>query len=295
MYSLLQTAIQQKKPLLIGRFGTIEMETVAWFTRYPLEKYPMAKKLVLERNAGVFPAEDLWIERWCDAYRSAIKTSDALAVGWWLAGLEEERRLLLLWHWDGKGTELRLRDLEPYYIPTPKDRWTSLLQNQKVCVVSSFTDTIQRQLAKGEEVIWPGAGGSLWPAGVQWSFVRTGYSPALAQGSAGWEDSPENWQEAVDCVVRQVLETGADIVLIGCGGLGMVIGERLKAAGKICIVMGGAIQVLFGVKGERWARHEIGQRFWGPGWVWPDADEIPGAAGDVEGACYWAAAATRSL
>jgi hypothetical protein len=268
---------------LIGRFGTIEMETLAWFSRFPLEKYPTGRKFVLERNAGIFPSEDLWIERWCDAYRSGIKNSDALAVGWWLDGMEEERRLLLLWHW--ARVELKLRDLEPYY--TQNQRWTSLLQNRKVCIVSSFTETIRRQLAKGEEAIWPGAGGTLWPSGVQWSFVRTGYSPVLAQGSAGWEDAPETWEDASKGVVRQVLESGADVILIGCGGLGMVVGERLKAAGKICIVMGGAIQVLFGVKGARWAEHEIGRRFWGPGWVWPVADEIPGAADEVEGACYW--------
>jgi hypothetical protein len=67
----------------------------------------------------------------------------------------------------------------------------------------------------------------------------------------------------------------------------MIIGAALKEAGVVCIVMGGAIQVFFGIKGERWANHDVIRGFWNDQWVWPSVDETPGGAKDVEGSCYW--------
>lgn len=96
-----------------------------------------------------------------------------------------------------------------------------------------------------------------------------------------------SWEEAVEYVVKEVLKTDSNVVLIGCGGLGMIIGARLKAAGKMCIVMGGAVQVLFGVKGMRWKYHEVISKFWNEEWVWPLSEETPAGSEEVEGGCYW--------
>jgi hypothetical protein len=67
----------------------------------------------------------------------------------------------------------------------------------------------------------------------------------------------------------------------------MIIGSHLKSAGLICIVMGGAIQVMFGIKGGRWERHPVISTFWNSSWVWPSVEETPIGAGNVEQACYW--------
>jgi hypothetical protein len=79
----------------------------------------------------------------------------------------------------------------------------------------------------------------------------------------------------------------AEIVLIGCGGLGAIIGHELRMRGKICIVMGGAIQVLFGIKGRRWQSHSIISSFWNDAWVWPRLEDTPRGAEEIEGGCYW--------
>jgi hypothetical protein len=84
-----------------------------------------------------------------------------------------------------------------------------------------------------------------------------------------------------------VLKSGAQIVLIGCGGLGFPLAQRLKKAGKIVIVLGGAIQVLFGIRGERWKTHSVISQFWNKYWVYPSAAETPNGCLSVENACYW--------
>ena len=161
-------------------------------------------------------------------------------------------------------------------------RWTEKLAGKKVTVVSSFTDTIQQQLKRP---IWPN--GLLDISGVDWSFVRTGYAPVTAAGTAEWPDDCNSWEEAVEYVLLQVINRDSEIVLIGCGGLGMIIAGRLRKRGISCIVLGGAIQVLFGIKGRRWAQHDIISGFWNDAWVSPAAHEVPGGAGAVEGGCYW--------
>jgi hypothetical protein len=83
------------------------------------------------------------------------------------------------------------------------------------------------------------------------------------------------------------MKTGAEICIIGCGGLGMILGAELKRRGLQCIVLGGATQVLFGIKGKRWETHDVISKFWTDAWVWPSLEETPGGAGDIEGGCYW--------
>ena len=272
-----------QKGCLIGRFGTIEFEGLFWTEKFPDSEWPIMKRNQLEKNAGIFPSDMASVKGWAARMKEAICAADILAVGWYPPMVEAEKELLHSWGW--KGAKIPLRSLESYYV-AHEDRWTTMLNGKNVCVVTSFADTAAKQVAKGEENVWPQANGSIWPPYTNWYWVQTGYAPSLAYGQAGWEDC-ESWEKAVDYVVTEVLKTDASIVLIGCGGLGMVIGHRLKKAGKICIVMGGAIQVLFGIKGQRWATHPTISKFWNKHWVWPSEDETPKGSAIVEGGCYW--------
>jgi hypothetical protein len=262
---------------LIGRFGTIEFD-VLWGNK--TNSITHDRMSVLERNAGVFPSEPLVVKRWCSEYEEAVKSADILATGWYEPIKKKEQVYLKEIGWDGK--QVPLRALEPYY---HKELWTHELEGQKVCVVSSFTDTIQSQLKKPG--LWPNG---LWPnrfwPSIQWSFVKTGYAPCLAMGRAGWECENESWVECVDYVVSEVVRENPRVVIIGCGGLGMIIASRLKKLGKICLVLGGATQVLFGIKGRRWESHEL-SRFWNSEWVGPSIEETPAGANQVEKGCYW--------
>jgi hypothetical protein len=272
----IEKALSEDRGLLVGRFGTIEFETVWYhFMSGSLKKDHLP---VLERNAGIF-GDAASISRWCSEYTAACGMADILATGWYAPIKVREQELLKRVKFSG--AQCVLRALEPYYWPV-EERWTGVLDGQKVCVVSSFTDTISAQIKKD---IWQGETKGMLPA-ADWSFVKTGYAPSLALGRAGWECDAESWETCADYVVAEVLKTGARVVIIGCGGLAMVIASRLKAAGKICIVMGGATQVLFGIKGRRWEGHQI-SGFWTSEWVGPSASETPAGASEVERGCHW--------
>ena len=268
------------KPFFIGRNGTIETEVLFfWLTNRqgPLFiDYPARLSQQIQQNAGIFPNTNESIDKWCAAYMDALEIMDGGAAGWYKPTYYIEQCVMDSAAPDAFATPLR--SLEPYYVDAGS-RWTETLAGKKVAVVSSFADTMRKQV---ERPIW--RDGLLDISGVQWDFIRTGYAPAVAQGRAGWPGCL-SWECAEDYVVQRA--AGADVAIIGCGGLGMIIAGRLRRMGVSCIVLGGAVQVLFGIKGRRWAQHDVISGFWNDAWVSPAADEVPGAAAAVEGGCYW--------
>jgi hypothetical protein len=277
------SALDKKTGLLVGRNGTIELETLLIRTMNPVQDYPSHIQRRIELHAGVWPPTHTSLDKWVDATLTAIRSCDVLVAGWYkpLEALEAS----LLTKLQSTAPRIPLRSLESYYVP-PEDRWTQLLAGQRVAVVSSFAESISKQLAKREE-LWPLATDSLLPSTTEWIPIRTGYAPTLAQGVAEWPSGILKWQDAVASIVQQVVDSKARMVLIGCGGLGMVIGAELKKKGIIAIVLGGATQVLFGIKGMRWQTHPVISNLWNDAWAWPLASETPRGSLQIEGACYW--------
>lgn len=279
------------EPALIGRNGTIELQVLYFWVVHRRSAvarggadalpYPPHLADILERHAGVFPRTDASIDAWAAAYADALGTADQMAAGWYkpLAGVD--RGLLEALGKPGH-VQCPLRSLEPYYVD-PAIQWPRHLSGARVCVVSSFADTIERQTAR-LDAVWPAG---LFPPDVAWSTIRTGYSPRLALGTAGWPEDVLTWQDAVVYVTDRIHAIGPDIVIIGCGALGMIIGAAAKKLGCRVLVLGGATQVLFGIKGRRWAQHEIISGFWNGAWVWPSESETPKGADQIEGGCYW--------
>jgi hypothetical protein len=276
----IQVALKNKKGFLVGRNGTIEMETI--LLRFFQKTLYQNKLAILEKNAGIFPGTGNSVEAWISDTIDAIRSSDLLVAGWFDPLVAAEKDFLK--QLGKRGPFLPLRSLEPYYVPH-EYQWSRYMLWRKVAVVSSFAELAVQQAKKAKE-IWGDRSDSLLPE-AEYIPIQTGYSPVLAQGRAGWPEEVTCWQEAMDWVVKRVLESEAEIVLIGCGGLSMPIGRRLKEAGKVCIVMGGAIQILFGIKGNRWKDHSVISRFWNDAWVFPPLERTPGAADQIEGGCYW--------
>lgn len=282
--SVIRNALQTNTGALIGRNGTIELETLLTFLSMKgLSDYPSSISRRIELHAGVWPSTRASLNQWATGLLEAIQASDVLVAGWYAPLKEPEEKLLQ----KAAPTvpQIPLRSLEPYYVP-PETRWTQLLADQRVAVISSFAETIQEQL-ESKDLIWPVASESLLPSSTTWIPIRTGYAPVLAHGVADWPSEVQSWQDAVGSVVEQVVTSKARIALIGCGGLGMLIASELKQKGVIAVVLGGAIQVLFGIKGKRWETHSVISRFWNEAWVWPKVSETPRGASLIEGACYW--------
>lgn len=277
----IQDALENKKPLLISRHGSFEFQCVSWKMRnsdLPLNETMLT---ILHKNAGVFPKDLKTMEEWLTIYWEASCNADGMATGWYLPTSEQEKTLVK--KYNPNAFQFPLRSLECYYV---EDRWTTLFANKRVTVVSSFAKTMQEQIHKAKD-IWPTMSESLLPSTTKWSFIRSYYPPDLTTKGTAWPNTIKNWRDAVEHMVDAVEETEPDIVLIGCGALASPLGHALKKKGRIAIVMGGAIQVLFGIKGGRWKNHAIISEYWNDSWVYPLADETPRHATSVENKCYW--------
>ena len=266
---------------LIGRNGSTELQTLSLFKQMGhLSPFLLQN---IELYSGIFPQTAEFFLLWIDTYKKALKQvgTDPAAMGWFRLEAEFEKSLL------PSATQITLRSLEPYYVG-PDLRWTKFLAGKKVAVVSSFAETIRSQIPRAAE-IWGSAENAetLLPSTTEWFPIQTGFPPSVARGRCEWPDSVKSWKDAIRYLYIKVMEVKPDFCIIGCGALGMILGAYLKKEGIKCVIMGGATQVLFGIKGSRWQEHNVISKFWNSAWVWPADTETPAAANKIEKACYW--------
>ena len=75
-----------------------------------------------------------------------------------------------------------------------------------------------------------------------------------------------------------------DVVIAGCGGFGMILSNFLhKELSKSVIYIGGALQLFFGIKGNRW-REDIEYT---EDWVESLDSDKPVEPAVYELGCYW--------
>ena len=170
--------------------------------------------------------------------------------------------------------KVRLAEIEPYYHKKP---WTVALEGKKVLVIHPFTDTIKKQYQK-KELLFDNE--EMLP-----SFTLKTIQAVQSIGNKpnGFSD----WFEALDFMKKQVDDTDFDIAIIGCGAYGLPLAAHVKRMGKKAVHLGGATQILFGIKGKRWDDHPHISTLFNQHWVRPNEQETPKSSKNVEDGCYW--------
>jgi len=167
-----------------------------------------------------------------------------------------------------------LTDLEPYYHTNP---WSEVLEGKRVLVVHPYEDSIKQQYAKHRLL-----------------FDDSRILPNLelmtlkaVQSIAANETDFSNWFDALAWMCRRVSELDFDIAIIGAGAYGLPLAALIKGLGKKAVHLGGATQILFGIKGKRWDELPFFQQLYNENWVRPLPTETPGNFRMVESGCYW--------
>ena len=109
------------------------------------------------------------------------------------------------------------------------------------------------------------------------------------QTIAGQKDNRfRNWFEALEYMHQETQKYDYDIAILGCGAYGFPLAARIKRDGKKAIHMGGATQILFGIKGKRWEHHEVISNLFNEYWIKPSEQETPKRRDRIEdNGCYW--------
>jgi hypothetical protein len=232
-------------------------------------------------NAGIWPHDMLW--RWFSIMRDEVLPEMDCVVEWNIPKIE----IPLLDSFAPASHRIPLRCLEPYYQSDPTAMWTRAIPaGTKVAVVSPFALSVADQIPLLSR-LFPIP---IWNEGIEFVTVRTGCSPALDRESqAAWPKDilERGWIAGVHEIVRQVVESGARVAVIGCGALSLPIAVELKEKGVVAVHTGGATQILFGIMGGRWDTHSTISTFYNDAWIRPSSEETPAGHERIERGCYW--------
>jgi len=275
--------LETDSPCMISRFGSNELSAALcygrnfhplWFLRKiaPFWAPPYIAN-EMKSNAGFFSNDKKNLSDFADLLLSSAEKVDLL--GSWIGSermIEEKmgyERCPLLY-------------LEPYWSKKP---WTKSLQGKNVLVIHPFASTIQLQYSK-HRLLFDNP--DLLPP-FNLKVIKA------IQSIGGDNNGFNSWFDALHYMEKQIDSIDYDIALIGCGAYGMPLAAYCKETGKKAVHLGGVLQLLFGIKGNRWAEDGYGSDFGfdykrlldNPNWVKPLPEETPIISKKIENACYW--------
>ena len=265
----LSEMLMSGKPFFAGRFGANEMNATCVFDFGMENKYDKAS-FEMCKGAGFFPDNKNELQKFSRAMIEAMHEVDYLAV--WNLTMEEYYIKKYMRH---NLIMSRLRYMEPWYAKTP---WTSCLEGKKVLVIHPFVDTIQAQY-RNRKLLFQDS--RILPD-FQLITLR-----AIQTISGNRDPRFDSWFDALEYMVNEAMCIDFDVALIGCGAYGFPLAEKLKERGKQAIHMGGVLQILFGIKGNRWDNDPVVSSMYNEHWIRPFKSETPSGFKNVENGCYW--------
>lgn len=291
---MIYNLLMADKPCMIARFGAFELATLVNYLGVKDSNHSIIKFIKGEQpewwwnerlikymntNAGFFPPTHQAITQFCDLMMEDMKELDLLGSWvknevWFTNELEYIQRV-------------HLRLLEPFWANKP---WTRCLKGKRVVVVHPFAEDILVQYINNRTLLFNNL--DTLP---EFASLRT----VKAVQSLGGEDNGfKDWFDALKWMEDEIDKEDYDVCLIGCGAYGFPLAAHVKRQGKKAVHLGGALQLLFGIRGKRWENPSYGIREWGipygsysslmnKYWVRPGEGGRPKNANQVEGGCYW--------
>lgn len=263
---LIKKMLEDGKPILISRIGATELEVLSYYVYN--KKYDDYIREKAHKHAGIFPEKDSVLNKFSEEYISGIKNSDIIGV--WFN--KNEGKLINKYNRECNLVELRA--LEPYYWENP---WSEYLKNKKVLVIHPFKESINSQYKKRKKIFSN-------------SKVLPNFELKLIQAVQSMKGSNVeyvDWIESLESMKREIDKIDFDVAVIGAGGYGLPLGSYIKDKGKQAIHLGGATQIMFGIKGHRWDNHEFISKLYNEDWIRPLDKERYKGAEKVEKGCYW--------
>ena len=284
---IIANCLSSEKPCMIARLGANEQRITANYLaiisknrnifkaiagRQPFWWWNKQVRREFTSIAGFFPDETQYIERYSRRMLEDTKSLDVLLTwfGW---------ESLLVNSKDDRLSLVGLQEAEPWWQQNP---WTKCLEGKKVLVVHPYAELIRRQYKNRDKLF---ANKYVLP---DFELITL----KAVQSIGGTVKGYDNWFDALKWMEDEMDKIDYDIALIGCGAYGYCLAAHAKRTGKKSVHLGGALQLLFGIKGNRWENVDYHPVFnyttlFNEYWVKPDDIYKPKNAEQFEGACYW--------
>jgi len=277
--------LSKDKPFFIGRLSD---EITNMSLNYMVHGVVNQRlKHISKTNAGIYYKDDTKDDDaiiYCKFYISSLKNITALAS---FPSLYVNSQNFTIKKFNLKKHQIfHNRVLEPFYLLNEnKDEiiWTHRLKDKKVLIISPFVDTFKSQIEKGFNFYGKDDERRIWNKDQQFVFYK-------AYVSLAHNKPHKNWFETYLTMCQDIKQLDFDIALLSCGGYGMLLCDFIfSKMNKSSIYIGGGLQLLFGVYGNRWLNHNIisGLIRENSDWCRPSNEEKPKNCETVEGGCYW--------
>ncbi len=269
---IIEAGLKCDKPFMVARLGGIELDAMIRINKNnsKFKLLPNTKRDgnfgSLASNAGFFPVDDALLKKFYELMRADLHDVDIL--GSW------RRREIFFKKELREAKKIHLADIEPYLHVNP---WSKALKEKKVLVVHPFSESIQEQYRRRSYLF---DNKDVLP---EFELITLKAVQSIAGNNSGFT----TWFDALDYMKNQVSTLDFDIAIIGCGAYGFPLAAHVKRIGKKAIHMGGATQILFGIRGRRWETNERIAPLMNDYWVRPKQSETPNASSTIEGGCYW--------
>jgi len=267
----LKKNLESKIPFAVGKIGINELKAVENYLLNNNFSFEVAHKLYF--NNGIFPPSNEIRVKFVNELLETLQHMDALP-NWCVERLKDFELSLIKTR--AQNCEIvDVRSLEPYYSTDP---WTQYLKGKKVLVISPFVTSIEKQYKK-RELLWEDK--PVLPE-FELKTLKHQLCPAL-----GVPSEYDNWFEMLADMKRKISIIDFDVALIGTGGSSLPLAVHCKQLGKQAVHLGGALQILFGLKGNRWDNKPHISCFYNEHWSRPNGAEVPRKFKLNEDGCYW--------
>ncbi len=264
---LIKDAIVSKKPFSVARLGMHEMDL---FYRV-VNDHGITKGDIMQLNSfgGVYGD---CLSEFIEIYLHSTTTAD-IHCYWADCGLDLKQENFFS-KVSPNSPKVPHRTVEPFHIKNP---WSQLLKDKKVLVINSFPETIKHQYPKRDR-IW----------GDKQVLPKFDLSVYKSVQSIGDLNPHGSWVESLNVMKKDISDIDFDIALLGCSTYGLPLVDFIRNhLNRSAIYVGGAIQILFGIKGKRWDAHDEISSFFNEHWVRPFDNERVRNYQILEGGCYW--------
>lgn len=262
---LIYSLLDGKEPCMIARFGSVEIQgCINGTLPPPLTFFKQRTYTALHDNSGFFPVTPQTVKRFAKLMTESMKQLDCLG-SWRIEELYFYRKLKHC-------RKVGLDEIGPF--SSERNIWYRVLEGKKVLVIHPFTELIEYQYKHNRKNIWKKP--DILPEYKSLTIIK-------AVQSIGGNQDFKDWFEALDYMKKEIDKADFEIALIGCGAYGFPLAAYVKSIGKKAVHIGGALQLVYGIKGKRWENADFINEYW----ISPRPEDRPKGWNNVEGGCYW--------
>ena len=270
--------IKKGDPFFISRLGSEDtFMALEYLNNNKInERYLSFDKL---KNAGIYSRtkDPEVLKIYCNYHNISMKNSDCIAS---FEGLIVDHQNFYSNKYNLK--QIHSRVVEPFYmlmegvIP-----WTHYLGGKKILVINPFIESFKKQLKNNFKMF---KDKNIFLDNQEFVFYKSFQTVA--------DNYIHNdWVETLNIMCEDIKYLDFDIALVACGGYGLPICNYIKFnLGKSAVYVGGGLQLMFGVMGNRWENHPMWKKIIEENnckFIKPSEEERCGNYKIIENGAYW--------